>query len=192
MENLFNTANIPTLEPLELTVGDLWQWTRPDLFQAYGTGYSLSYKFLRDSGTDVITINASTGADTYTVSVASTTTVNYGAYDYVWQAYITRSSDSNRIMVDEGKLSLNNNLASDTGDQRSHAKKVLDAVESVIEGTASRKESSYSIAGRSLSLTPMASLLQLRAQYRALYKNEIYRERIKNGKPTGKVIKTRF
>ena len=194
MGNLFNSTNIPQNEPLDLTVGDLWQWTRQDLFNDYGTGYALSYNYTRDTGGSgsAFTINASTGSDNYNISVASSTTASYTPATYVWQAYITRSSDNERIMVDHGKLTLNKNLASDTSDQRSHAKKVLDAIESVIEGTASRKEASYSIAGRSLSLTPIASLLQLRSQYRALYKNEVYKDRIANGKPTGKVIKTRF
>lgn len=194
MENLFNSQNIADNEPFELTIGDLWQWKRPDLFQAYGSGYSLSYKFNCDSGgggSHTFTINASTGSDNYNISVGSSTTANYNPHNYLWQAYITRSSDSERIKVDNGKLTLISNFVSDTSDQRSHAKKVLDAIESVIEGTASRKEASYSIAGRSLSLTPIASLLSLRAQYRALYKNEVYRDRIKSGKPTGKIIKTR-
>lgn len=194
MENLFNSQNIADLEPFELTIGDLWQWKRPDLFKAYGSGYVLSYKFNCDSGgggSHTFTINASTDSDNYSIGVGSSTTANYNPHNYLWQAYITRSSDSERIKVDNGKLTLISNFASDTSDQRSHAKKVLDAIESVIEGTASRKEASYSIAGRSLSLTPIASLLSLRAQYRALYKNEVYRDRIKNGKPTGKIIKTR-
>lgn len=196
MNNLFETQNIPENEPFELVVGDLWQWKRVDLADAYNPSlYTLSYTFNCETGgggSHTFNITATSNADNYSVSVGSSTTANYNPHNYLWQAYITRNSDSERVKVDNGKLTLIHNYANDTSDKRTHVKKVLDAIENVIEGTATRKESSYSIAGRSLSLTPINALLELRKQYRALYMNEVYKDRVKNGKPSGRLIKARF
>lgn len=52
-------------------------------------------------------------------------------------------------------------------DQRVHARKVLAAIEAVIEGRASLDQERYRIGDRELYRTPIADLLKLRAHYRA-------------------------
>jgi len=196
MSNLFDRANYPSQEPHELVSGDRWTWQRPDLANTYDPSeYSLTYEFHCDSGgggSHAFTLTATETSDNYYIEIPSATTANYNAHFYKWYAFITRTSDSERIAVDNGSTKIIDNFADTNADQRSHAKKVLDKIEAVIEGRATRKEASYSIAGRSLSLTPITELLQLRATYRALYMNEVYRDRVKNGKPTGRTIKAKF
>lgn len=196
MSNLFDRANYPSQEPHELVSGDRWTWQRPDLANTYDPSeYSLTYEFHCDSGgggPHGFTLTATETSDNYYIEIPSATTANYNAHLYKWYAFITRTSDSERIAVDNGSSKIVDDFADTNADQRSHAKKVLDKIEAVIEGRATRKEASYSIAGRSLSLTPITELLQLRATYRALYMNEVYRDRVKNGKPTGRTIKAKF
>ena len=155
MSNVFERADYPEKEPYELVVGDYWAWKKEGLTADYPTGsYSLSYEFHCDSGgggSHQFTINAVEADDIYYIEVASTTTDNYTPHDYIWGAYITRTSDSNRIQVDEGKITLLPNLADTNADLRSHAKIVLDSIEAVIQGRANMDQSSMSIAGRSLS-----------------------------------------
>lgn len=194
MTNLFDRSNYPTQEPETLAVGDRWTWRRPDLVQEYPPAdYALTYEFHHDKGGGhQFNITATETSDDYVIEVPSATTANYHAHEYKWMAYITRTSDSERITIDSGYSRVVHDFTDTTKDVRSHAKIVLDKIEAVIEGRATRKEASYSIAGRSLSLTPVSELLQLRATYRALYKNEIYKARVKNGQPTGKTIKAKF
>lgn len=52
-------------------------------------------------------------------------------------------------------------------DARSHAEKVLEAIEAVLEKRASQDQQSYTINGRSLSRTPLNELMDLRKTYRA-------------------------
>jgi len=196
MANLFDRDNYPTQEPDLLVVGDRWMWRRPDLVADYPTAdYALTYEFHEDSGgggSHKFTITATETTTDYIVEIASATTANYTAGEYNWYAFITRSSDSQRIAVDEGHTKLELNFANTNADNRSHAKKVLDAIQAVIENRASQDQMSYSIAGRSLSRMSIDDLMRFRDRYRAEYNKEIKQKRIKNKQDTGNTIKARF
>lgn len=76
-------------------------------------------------------------------------------------------------------------------DGRSHAEKVLAAIEAVIEGRATLDQQSYTIKDRSLQRTPLADLLKLRAQYRA---EVLAQKRAASGGQSllGRAIKVKF
>ena len=136
MANLFDTGNVPTTEPATIVAGDLLQWKRTDLGTDYANGsYTLSYKArLEGTGSTVITITASASGDDYLVSVGQSTTASYTAGDYRWQAYITRNSDSERLTIDSGTFEVSASRSASTADPRSHAKTMLDKIESILEG----------------------------------------------------------
>lgn len=196
MANLFDRNNYPTQEPDTLVIGDRWTWRRPDLVADYPTAdYSLTYEFHHDDGgggAHQFTITATETSDDYIVEVASTTTANYNSLQYKWYAFITRTSDSERVAVDDGYTFLVDDYANTNADQRTHAKKVLDAIEAVLENRASQDQMSYSIAGRSLSRMSIDDLLKFRDRYRAEYNKELQKARIKNKQNTGNTIKVRF
>ena len=145
MSNLFDSSNFPTSEPVELQLGDFWAWKRDDLADNYPVGsYSLTFEFHEDSGgggNHKFTLTAVESNSTYYIEAASSSTTGYSIGDYIWEAYITKTSDSNRIMVDSGRTSITDNLANTNADLRSHAKKVVDAIEAVIENRASMDQS---------------------------------------------------
>ena len=84
------------------------------------------------------------------------------------------------------------NPAVDSGDTRSHAKKVLDAINAVIEGTATEEQESYQIKDRSLKRRSVSELLELRSFYKAEYARELAEERIAQGLGNPNKIRTRF
>lgn len=192
--NLFDSDNYATTEPAEIISGDRIAWKRTDLDADYDTGsYSLSYSArLENSGSTEISISASESGDEYIVEVAAATSAAWTVGVYHWQAYITRTSDSERITVDSGTWEVFANRDAATSDPRSHAKIVLDAIESVIEGRASQDQMAYSIAGRSLSRMSIEDLILFRDRYRAEWKSELRRERRDNGLGTGATIKATF
>jgi len=196
MANLFDSANYPSQEPETLVVGDRWVWQRPDLVTDYPTDqYALTYEFHIDSGgggNHKFTITATETTTAYIVEVASTVTDNYTADQYKWYAFITRTSDSQRVAVDNGMTTLVANFADTNADLRTHAKKVLDAVQAVIENRATIDQSSFSIAGRSLSRMSIDELFTVRDRYRAEYNEEVKKARIRNKKPSGNLIGVRF
>ncbi len=194
MANLFDTGNVPTTEPAKIVAGDLLQWKRTDLGTDYANGsYTLSYKArLEGTGSTVITITASASGDDYLVSVGQSTTASYTAGDYRWQAYITRDSDSERLTIDSGTFEVVANRSASTADPRSHAKTMLDKIESILEGRADGDVSAYSINGRSLTKLDITELLMWRDRYRADYLREVHRERALNGTATGSTVLARF
>ena len=196
MSNAFDRENYPQKEPSTLVLGDYWAWKRDDLADTYPIGsYALTYEFHEDSGgggTHKFTLTATEANDTYYIEAASSSTTGYAVGDYIWEAYITKTADSNRVMVDSGRTTITQNLADTNADLRSHAKKVLDSIEAVIEGRASIDQSSMSIAGRSLSRMSVDELMTFRDRYKAEYLKEIKLARIRNGQGTGNTPNVRF
>jgi len=194
-------------EPLEIIVGDSVSWVRRGVFAISandnGTaetidikaseGWVLKFVAVGKLGAFSITASADTeNADDFLFSAVAATTAAYVAGDYQWQVVATKAP--NRYTIATGLISLLDNIANRTTlyDNRSHVKKVLDAIEAVLEGRASRQDQSYTIAGRSLSLTPIPDLLKLRSLYKSEYESELAAERIKAGRGSGRKILTRF
>jgi len=194
MANLFDSTNYATTEPLSLIAGDRIAWKRTDLNSDYAVAsYALSYSArLEGAGSTEIEITASESGDDYIVEIPQATSAAYTVGVYHWQAYITRSSDSERITVDSGTWEVKANRDVATTDPRTHVKKVLEAIEATIEGRASKDQESYSIQGRSLSRTPIPDLVVLRDKYRAEFVRETRAERIRNGLGHSGTIKVRF
>jgi enamine deaminase RidA (YjgF/YER057c/UK114 family) len=183
MGNAFDSANYPTREPETLVVGDRWMWKRTDLGADYPpASYTLKYSLRLGAATTAeIEIAAATSGSDYLVEVASATTAGYTAGLYVWQAYITRTSDTQRVLVDSGTITVVVNRDVSTADPRSHARKVLASIEAVLESRATRDQEEYSIAGRSLKRTPIPDLIVLKDKYTTAVSNEIAAERIAKG-----------
>ncbi len=193
MANQFDSTYYPTTEPNELQLGDFWAWKRNDLSTDYPTAsYSLSYEFNLIDGATVsnFTLTATESNNDYIIE--STNTTSYAKGEYNWIAYITRSSDTARIKIGEGFTEVQDNYATTTASVRSHAKKVLDAIEAVIENRATMDQSSMSIAGRSLSRLTVDELMLFRDRYKTEYLKEVKKARIKNNKDSGNAIKVRF
>lgn len=193
MANLFDSANYPTKEPTELQAGDRWAWKRVDFLSDYPhTAYSFSYVFRKEITGERIAITASGSTDAYTVEVSSTTTENYEAGTYHWVAYITRTSDSARIEIDSGTMTVQPNRSTDSSDPRSFAQIALDNIETYLKDPTNLAAASYSIAGRSLSRWNREDLLR----EREVLKGEVVRERraeqIKKGLGTNATIRVRF
>lgn len=198
MPNLFDSANYPRKEPTELVVGDRWVWKRTDLGADYPpASYSLKYSLrLEGAGSDEIEINAGESGTDYVVEVESTVTVAYIAGRYHWQAYITRTSDSQRLTIGRGSVQVKPNRDASTTDPRSHARKVLDAIEAVIEGRASKDQEEYSIgsggSSRSLKRTPIPELLRLKSVYQQAVNGEEAALKLENGTGLPRRVQVRF
>jgi hypothetical protein len=194
MANLFDSANYPNREPEVIIAGDFISWKRDDFVSDYDpASYALSYSARKDgAGSTSIAITASESSTSYFVEVGSSTTASYTIGDYRWQAYITRSSDSERVLVDEGIWEVVSNYASATDDPASFAKTMVDNLETTLKDLSTRLTTSYSIADRSNTLARMEDVRNQLVFYRAEYKREIMKQRAINGQPTGNNVLVRF
>ncbi len=199
MKNLFDSENYAETEPAVLVAGDRWAWKRTDLGEAYAPSlYGLTYSFRLEgsSGTSSVEIEAtaSESGTEYVIEIASATTAAYNVGTYQWQAYITRTSDGERVAVGSGTFEVVADRAEDTSDPRTHAKKMLDYIEAALENRATNYQLdilSYSFGSRDATRNPEL-LRKWRSHYRAEVNGELAQENVKNGKRDGSLVVTRM
>lgn len=192
MSNAFDAANFPAREPASLTAGDRVMWKRTDLGADYPPAlYSLRYSLRRDSAPaePEIEILATASGSDFIIEVTAAVSGAWTPGRYVWQAYITRLSDSQRLTVGRGQFEINPNFNESNIDLRSHARRTLDSIEAAIEALSSTlnvKSYSLTIGGSSRSMTKrdVPELLVLRDRYRAEARDE---ERWQNGHSSNKI-----
>jgi len=181
---------IPTIEPDSVTAGDYIQWTQSFGDYRATDGWVLSYVLV--NATSKITITATTYNITdFLVTVPAATSASWTAGKYKWQAYATLGTQRYTIRSGEMEV-LPNFSAASTLDTRTHVKKVLDAIEAVIENRASLDQQSYEIEGRKLVRMTIDDLLTLRSKYRSFYLQEQNADRINRGEAGKNRLLVRF
>jgi len=185
----------PESEPLKFHAGETVKWNRTDLADYPASTYTLYYTLVKD-GTR-ITFNSSQDGSTenHSITLAHGTTAGYAVGVYHWT--VEARSSSEVFVVDKGIMEVLVDFAeqSSGSDQRTVAKKMVDAYESLFTNQITNKtieQLSYSIGGRSIS---KLSAEQIRLEYFRwvrIYKAELDEERIQNGLGTRKRILTRF
>ena len=158
------TATIPSCIPAEVTAGDSVSWRRAGGDYPASDGWQLSYTLV--SATKAYTVNAAADGDDYLVTVDASTSTSWDADLYRVQAYVTK--DAERHTVGTSLLRVQPNLAAATGglDTRTHAQKVLDAINTWLESKAP-VAGAMELDGRKVSWYPLPDLLKLRDRYRA-------------------------
>ena len=191
MANLF--TDIPEKEPVTIYKGETVVWNRKDLTDYPVGSYAMSWTArLESNGGTSFSATVTEVEDYYKFTLDNSATGGYTTGDYFWVLKVTQSSDSEELIIDSGKITVKDNYFGSTGDTRSHAKIMLDKIESILEGRADADVSSYSIQGRSLSKISINELLQWRDYYKAEYQKEIAKFRRDNKEGTGRVIKVQF
>lgn len=157
--------------PSKLTVGESvsWKWSDSN-FPA--TVWTLTYTLVNASGQ--IQITASADGDDHLVEVNSTTAAGYTPGEYSFQAHVSNGS-TERYQVDSGVITIESDFAtiSDGVDVRSHAKKVLDALEAAIEGRASKTQLEQGVGGVQIKHMSLADQVMLRDRYAIKYRKEV-------------------
>ena len=191
MANLF--TSIPEKEPVTIYKGETVVWNRKDLTDYPVGSYAMSWTArLESNGGTAFSATVTEVEDYYKFTLDNSATGGYTTGDYFWVLKVTQSSDSEELIIDSGKITVKDNYFGTTGDTRSHAKIMLDKIESILEGRADADVSSYSIQGRSLSKISINELLQWRDYYKAEYQKEIAKFRRDNNEGSGRVIKVQF
>lgn len=172
------STEISTFEPLSFTAGDTVKWQKHLPDYPVSSGWVLSYAFVGSVGQ--FTVTGSNDGANHTIIIDATESANYAAGSYNYQAYVTFNNE--RYVVGTGVIDIKSNFAlASASDQRSHVKKTLDSLEAVIEGRATQIDTSYSIAGRSISKMSLQELIDARREYSRLYQKEIIAEKRRRG-----------
>lgn len=144
----------------------------PVVLPAYpaGDGWALTLIMRGPAAIDLV---ATADGDTHILSAAATTTAAWAPGPY--QVALRVTDGTQVVEVDEGLVRIVADLAGIAAghDGRGHVRRVLDAIEAVIEGRATKDQESYKINNRELVRTPISELLKMRQTYR----DEARRER---------------
>lgn len=155
------SAPISTTEPTTLPAGDTAKWRRtlPDWLAS--DGWALTYTLV--NAATRITFTASADGDGHLVNVPAATTATWAPGAYTWRAQVSKAGEV--YTVGTGIMHVLPAFGAAT-DARTHAAKVLEAVEAYLENANNLAAAQYEIAGRSLRRHTLPELLALRDRYR--------------------------
>ena len=194
MANLFDADNAPKEVPRAIVIGDLVQFKLTQFSTDYpNTSHSMTFMARSGTGANVeFSIAASNSGDDYLFSASSNATAAFTAGLYHYQIEVLETSSNNRLILDQGELDVTVDLDVNAVDPRTHAEKMLQKIEAVLENRADADVSSYSIAGRSLTKMSPEELLTWRDNYRREVKAHRRKLDVKHGRRTSSTILGRF
>lgn len=134
-------------------------------------GWSVALVIQALAGSSPVTVNASDGSAEWSIafSSAASALLTPGAYRYLIAA--TKNGERSTIAVGQVEVLPNPTVAAT--DQRSSARRALDAINAVLEGRASSEDLKYTFAdGRALEKVPHGDLLALRRHYARIVARE--------------------
>ena len=194
MANLFDADNAPKEVPRAIVIGDLVQFKLTQFSSDYpNTSHSMTFMARSGTGANVeFSIAASNSGDDYLFSASSNATAAFTAGLYHYQIEVLETSSNNRLILDQGELDVTVDLDVNAVDPRTHAEKMLQKIEAVLENRADADVSSYSIAGRSLTKMSPEELLTWRDNYRREVKAYRRKLDVKHGRRTSSTVVMRF
>lgn len=182
----------PTKEPDLLYTGDTWSWQRELADYSPADGWTLKYVLINAAAR--IAITAATSGSAHLVSVAASTTDDYTAGTYTWQAYVEKAGE--RHTVGQGTVTVRTGLfsAAAGAEMRSQARIALDAATTALATyTASNGHvSEYEIAGRKMRFRSIKELRELVNYWAREVQREADAENIRRGLGTSRKVFTRF
>ena len=179
-----------TVEPTEVYAGSTWRWKKD--FSDYPAGtWALNYYFRETKGRYSFNITATADGTTHKVDYAKTDTDDIAPSIYSGQGWVSYGSD--RFIVYEGNLEVlpDFNLQNTGQDLRSHAEKVLEQIKAALEGK-SFVDSSYSIAGRSITKLTPSELIEAKDYYQRIVVAEQRKNRARRRLETGQTVRFNF
>lgn len=176
-------------EVQDFTAGDTVKWSKTLADYPASAGWALAYTFINAAGK--FSASGTANGDKFDVTISAATTAALAAGSYYFEGYVSKAGE--RFRVDAGNVKVAQNIATATTfDGRSHARKVLDAIQAVIEGRASTDQQEYTIGNRSLKRTPIADLLVLANKYQAMVNAEDNAAAVAAGRGAKNRILVRF
>ncbi|MES9830509.1 MAG: hypothetical protein ABW201_19825 [Candidatus Thiodiazotropha sp.] len=155
-------------EPTHIRAGDSATWEREELDYSADNGWTLHYALRGPSEIDIEAVGV--GA-VHTVDLASADTAAWVAGDYSAVVYV-QSDAGERVTLGSGMIQILPDLVAAVGDQRSHVKRTLDALQAMIERRATKIQEEYEVEGHRIKYMPLDMLIKLRDRYARLYDNE--------------------
>lgn len=184
--------DITDTEPARIRAGDTITWRKCLRDYPASAGWTLYYRLINSAGKFDITATAD--GETHLVSVPPATSDDYTAGDYTLLSWVSNGTD--RVSLPTLKITILQNLAVAIGgvDTRSHAKKMLDAIDAALLSLSSGERLAVvqaEAAARNIRYD-FAGLQKLRKLYAAAVRGEEDAERVAAGLAPRNRINVRF
>lgn len=129
-------------------------------------GWSLKMRFIPRTAGAAIDVTAEVDGDAFNMRAGAGITATWAPGRYGWALWVERGVEV--YTVDQGQIDILADPRSTAAptDTRTHAERMLEAIEAVLEGRASQAHLEYTINGRQMRFIPPEQLLALRDRYR--------------------------
>jgi hypothetical protein len=157
--------------PAQMIAGDSLRLAVPSGDYPESAGWAVALVLQALAGGDPVTVAATADGEDWAVAVTSavSTAFDPGPYRYM----IAATKDGDRSTIDSGQIEVLPDPAKTAQDQRSPARRALDAIDAVLENRASSEDMKFTFAdGRALDKVPHADLLALRKHYARIVARE--------------------
>jgi hypothetical protein len=152
---------IQTTEPASLVAGDTAKWLKTLADYPASEGWALTYTLV--NAAQRVTFTAAAQGDSYLVNVLPATTAAWVKGDYSYRASVSKAGEV--FTVATGRISIAAAFSA-AQDDRSQARRTLEAINATLEGRATSATAEYEIAGRKLKYIAVPELLSLRDRLR--------------------------
>lgn len=144
--------------------------------------YTLATSFRGSGGS--LDVTATTSGTGWSSTITAVQSAGLPAGVYQWASYATKTGV--RVTLQTGTLTVTPNLATanSTFEARTHARRMLDAIEAMLENRSTKEQQEYTIATRSLKYIPILELMQWRDHYKREAFSDQQAERLAKGLPT--------
>lgn len=157
--------------PAQLIAGDSLRLAVPSGDYPASAGWAVSLVLQALAGSAPVTVNAVDAGEDWEIAIASSVSADLvpGPFRYL----IAATKNADRSTIDSGQIEVLPDPARPAQDQRSPARRALDAIDAVLENRASSEDMKFTFAdGRALDKIPHADLLALRKHYARIVSRE--------------------
>lgn len=164
--------------PQSFRAGDTLTWTISLSAYPASDGWSLTYTLI--NATRKVTITSTASGSEHLLSVSAATSATYAPGTYLWTAAAINGTSC--VTIANGSVDILPNLAAlATYDGRSQAKRMLDAIDALLEGRTAGVEMELEMNGRRIRYFTPDELRKWRIYWLAEVRREQAAERLANG-----------
>lgn len=186
-------ADIPTDIPALFTAGDTLKFTKELADYLPADSWTLTYTLV-NSAAQITFSGSDNGDGTHLINVATTTTDDWAAGDYRWQATVSDGSD--RYTVERGTITIRTNFAAEAAgfDGRGTWQAILDNLQSAYAALASGTVTSATVSfgDKQVVYRSLDELIKAINHAKIQAAQEKRADRLAEGLQSGAKVLTRF
>ena len=153
------------MQQTKLIAGDTLNFATSVPAYPASSGWVLKYRLVPRSTGTAVSLTSTADGDDHRITVAASTTATWSAGEYAWASWVEQGAEVYSIETGQLTVAPDPRAMAVGTDTRTHAERMLDAIQATLEGRATEAHSEIEINGRRLRYMPHTELLVLRDRY---------------------------